>query len=134
MTHTTTHTKTRRTRKIRTAGGTATRTTGRLRMLVGALALAGLALASPGPAAAQSDDRCGEQQDGEAGKQKNFRTVRGPDGRKIFVIERAFVVCGKVPKPQVIYVLQQRQINYEWESLKQKFIPKVLDTVESAPF
>jgi|GEM_PF-998321 len=105
-----------------------------LRTIIGTVAVLALLGAAPSSAAAQSDDRCNEEQDGEAGKQKNFRTVRGPDGRKIFVIERAFVVCGKVPKPQVIYVLQQRQINYEWESLKQKFIPKVLETVESAPF
>jgi hypothetical protein len=52
----------------------------------------------------------------------------------VFVIEKAFVVCGKVPKPNVIYVLQASTINYEWESLKKDFLPKVLDTVKKAPF
>ena len=99
--------------------------------LAGALALG---LAAPSTAYGQSDDdRCKEEQDGQDGG-KNYRTVIGPDGRKIFVIEKAFVVCGKVPKPQVIYVLQQRNINYEWETLKQDFLPRILSSVKKAPF
>lgn len=99
-------------------------------MVAAALAIA---LVAAAPAVAQSDDRCKEEQDKESGG-KNYKTVIGPDGRKIFVIERAFVVCGKVPRPQVIYVLQQRNINYEWETLKQDFLPKVLESVKRAPF
>jgi hypothetical protein len=89
-----------------------------------------------GAAGAARADKCEEQQqaEGEKGKGKNYRTVIGPDGRKVFVIERAFVVCGKVPKPQVIYVLHASTINYEWETLKQDFLPKVLDSVKKAPF
>ena len=90
-------------------------------------------LATPRDAAAQSSDPCQEEQDKQSSG-KNYRTVIGPDGRKIFVIEKAFVVCGKVPKPQVIYVLQQRNINYEWETLKQEFLPKVLQSVREEPF
>jgi len=99
------------------------------------LAAMTVGLTAPRPALAQSDDRCKEEQEGQdKGKGKNYRTVIGPDGRKIFVIERAFVVCGKVPKPQVIYVLQQRNINYEWQTLKQNFLPRILDSVKKAPF
>ena len=54
--------------------------------------------------------------------------------RKVFVIEKAFVVCGKVPRPNVFYVLQASNINYEWETLKQDFLPKVIDSVRKAPF
>lgn len=102
------------------------------RILLGALAIAALA-GAPGAAAA---DPCTDQQtasEGDKGK-KNYRTVIGPDGRKVFVIEKAFVVCGKVPKPNVIYVLQASNINYEWETLKQDFLPKVIDSVRKAPF
>jgi hypothetical protein len=105
-------------------------------VLAAAAALAFGALGSvlaPATASAQSTDRCNEQQEAQSDG-KNYRTVIGPDGRKIFVIERAFVVCGKVPRPQVIYVLQQRSINYEWENLKQDFLPKVVDSVKKAPF
>jgi len=93
-----------------------------------------VSVVAPAPASAQEQDRCSEEQDKEGDKGKNYRTIIGPDGRKIFVIEKAFVVCGKVPRPQVIYVLQQRSINYEWETLKQNFLPKVLESVKKAPF
>jgi hypothetical protein len=96
-----------------------------------ALALMATPLLSPSEARA---DKCSDQQTDEENKGKNYRTVIGPDGRKIFVIEKAFVVCGKVPKPNVIYVLQASSINYEWETLKQDFLPKVLKATKKAPF
>ena len=99
--------------------------------IAGAFAL----IATAGPARA---DKCSEDQNAEAGgagaKKKNYRTVIGPDGRKVFVIEKAFVVCGKVPKPTVIYALQASSINYEWENLTQDFLPKVIDATRKAPF
>ena len=91
-----------------------------------------LSFVAPAPASAQNKNRCSEEQDKED-TGKNYRTEI-INGRKVFVIERAFVVCGKVPRPQVIYVLQQRSINYEWETLKQNFLPKVLESVKKAPF
>ncbi len=78
-------------------------------------------------------DPCSDKQD-EANSGKNYKTVTGPDGRKVFVIEKAFVVCGKVPKPNVIYVLQATAINYEWENLKQDFLPSIRQSVKKAPF
>jgi hypothetical protein len=98
-----------------------------------AAAAAALVLGAPRPARA---DGCSDQQaasEGEKGK-KNYRTVIGPDGRKVFVIEKAFVVCGKVPKPAVFYLRPISSINYEWETLKQDFLPKVIDSVRKAPF
>ena len=100
------------------------------------LALAGATalLANAGPVLA---DKCSEDQNADApggSKKKNYRTVIGPDGRKVFVIEKAFVVCGKVPKPTVIYALQASSINYEWENLTQDFLPKVIEATRKAPF
>lgn len=102
------------------------------------LALAGVAagVAFTGLSLSARDaqaDACSEKQD-EANSGKNYKTVRGPDGRKVFVIEKAFVVCGKVPKPNVIYVLQATAINYEWENLKQDFLPSIRQSVKKAPF
>ncbi len=95
---------------------------------------AALVLGATADASAQTaEDRCKEEQEASA-EGKNYKTIIGPDGRKIFVIQRAFVVCGKVPRPQVIYVLQQRNINYEWENLKQDFLPKILESVKKDPF
>ena len=94
-----------------------------------AMAIAGLATS----AADAHADACSDKQE-EADSGKNYKTVTGPDGRKVFVIEKAFVVCGKVPKPNVIYVLQATTINYEWENLKQDFLPKIRQSVKKAPF
>lgn len=94
------------------------------------------AMAFAGVAASASDvhaDACSDKQE-EADGGKNYKTVTGPDGRKVFVIEKAFVVCGKVPKPNVIYVLQATAINYEWENLKQDFLPSIRNSVKKAPF
>lgn len=103
--------------------------------MAGALALGLLAVACP-TVHAQQAGRCDDETTGDEddGKKKNYRTITGPDGKKVFVIEKAFVVCGKVPKPTVIYVLQASTINYEWETLKQDFLPKVLKSVKKAPF
>lgn len=90
------------------------------------------------PALAQSrggcEDEPRETKPGDKTKKKNYKTVIGPDGKKIFVIEKAFVVCGKIPRPTVIYAFQPSTINYEWESLKKDFIPLILATVKEAPF
>ena len=77
-------------------------------------------------------DPCDEEQDENA--KANYKTVVGPDGRKVFVIEKAFVVCGKVPKPEVIYVLQASTISYEWGNLKRDFLPKIRDSINRDPF
>ena len=94
------------------------------------------ALLSPALAPSVASADCQEDQaEAESGKKKkNYRTIIGPDGRKTFVIEKAFVVCGKVPKPTVIYAFQASTINYEWETLKQDFLPKVLRALKKDPF
>src|SRR5262245_7066518 len=100
-------------------------------LLVASLAL-GLVAATVAHARAE---RCDEGENAEPGgaKRKNYRTViRG--GRKVFVIEKAFVVCGKVPKPAVIYALQASDIRYEWETLQQDLLQKVIDSTRQPPF
>ncbi len=101
----------------------------KLLSIFGVVAL--LSLSSAGSALAAD---CEDQQDEKAGKKKNYRTIVGPDGKKTFVIEKPFVVCGKVPKPTVVYVLQASTINYQWQSLKQDFLPKILKAVKGADF
>ena len=106
----------------------------RHRLLGLALAAGAFAVASLGHSGEVRADKCSDKQDEAGSGGKNYKTVIGPDGRKVFVIEKAFVVCGKVPKPNVIYVLQASTINYEWETLKQDFMPKIRATVHKAPF
>jgi len=107
-------------------------------LTLAAAALVALCGVGARKAMAQQKEQCDEEQNADSsgankGK-KNYRTVIGPDGRKVFVIEKAFVVCGKVPKPTVIYALQASTINYEWETLTQDFLPKVIEATRKAPF
>jgi len=103
--------------------------------LVNRFAAIALVLGLGGAASAQAPTpakgKCGED---TAKGGANYEIVRGPDGRKIFKIKTGFCIEGKVPKPSVIYVLNASTINYEWETLKQDFLPKSVKAVESSPF
>jgi hypothetical protein len=95
-----------------------------------------LALVAATPAWAQQarKPRCSDAA-AESGKGgTKYEVVTGADGKKIFRIKTGFVICGKVPKPDVLYGLLNSTINYEWERLKQDFLPRVLETVEKSPF
>ena len=108
---------------------------GRWVAMVAMLALSGSAAAQqaalPKPKCSDADASAGDK--GGDSKTK-YEVVTGPDGKKIFRIKTGFVICGKVPKPDVLYGLLNTTINYEWENLKQDFVPKVLQSVEQKPF
>ena len=96
-----------------------------------ALMLAIFAMAGLGATPAFADD-CADSEDGKK-EGKNFH-IEYRNGQKITVIDTVVTVCGKVPRPSVVYVLQPKSINYEWESLKQDFLPLILETLKKAPF
>lgn len=98
--------------------------------LVSLLVLAAMLAGAPALARAGCDEEdSGKKKSGEG----KFH-IEERNGQKIYVIDKAITVCGKVPRPLVAYVLQARSINYEWETLKQDFLPKILDSVKKAPF
>jgi hypothetical protein len=98
-----------------------------------ALALAvSLVATAASPALAQSPEGCGNEADGEK-KQGKFH-IEYINGKPVTVIDTMVQVCGKVPRPSVVYVLTAKNIEYEWESLKQDFMPLILATVKKAPF
>ena len=100
-------------------------------LLALALTMALAAMAGPGAMSAFADD-CADSEDGKK-EGKNFH-IEYRNGQKITVIDTVVTVCGKVPRPSVVYVLQPKSINYEWESLKQDFLPLILETLKKAPF
>ncbi len=75
--------------------------------------------------------KCGDS--GGKGKGNYERIVRA-DGSVVYKMKKAFVLCGTVPKPSVLYGLLNTTINYEWENLKQDFMPKIVHSVEGSPF
>ena len=62
------------------------------------------------------------------------KVERTASGQKIFRITEGIVVEGKIQKPNAFYVLQRSSIDYDWESLKQDFLPKILQAASRHPF
>ena len=86
-----------------------------------------------GVAQAQSPERCQDDDTSGEKKQGKFH-IEYINGKPVTVIDTLVQVCGKVPRPSVVYVLTAKNIDYEWESLKQDFMPLILATVKKAPF
>ncbi|HEY4240996.1 MAG TPA: hypothetical protein VGM88_14330 [Kofleriaceae bacterium] len=78
---------------------------------------------------------CPEDDSGTGGDKKQGKFhIEYVNGKPVTVIDTVVAVCGKVPKPSVVYVITAKNIDYEWESLKQDFMPLILATVKKAPF
>ena len=92
-----------------------------------------LVLATAAPAFAQSPERCQEDESSGEKKQGKFH-IEYINGKPVTVIDTVVSVCGKVPRPSVVYVLTAKNIDYEWENLKQDFMPLIIQTVKKAPF
>jgi hypothetical protein len=43
-------------------------------------------------------------------------------------------ICVHAPAPGVAFVPVSKSINYEWEELRQVFLPRTVHSVEKAPF
>ena len=82
------------------------------------------------PEATQAAGGCDEENTDEAG---SFRKIT-KGGEVIYEYTGVIRVCGKVPKPNVVAILLEKTIEYEWESLKKDFLPKIQDSVKRAPF
>ncbi|HET9626030.1 MAG TPA: hypothetical protein VFP84_31935, partial [Kofleriaceae bacterium] len=65
---------------------------------------------------------CPDDDTGGDKKQGKFH-IEYVNGKPVTVIDTVVSVCGKVPRPSVVYVLTAKNIDYEWESLKQDFMP-----------
>lgn len=72
--------------------------------------------------------------DGEGEKKQGKFHIEYIGGKPVTVIDTVVSVCGKVPRPSVVYVLTAKNIDYEWENLKQDFMPLILQTIKKAPF
>ncbi len=104
----------------------------RQRTTIGLIAIAIVATALP--AATARAEGC-EEADEAAGEKKQGKFhIEYVNGKPVTVIDTVVSVCGKVPRPSVIYVLAAKDITYEWESLKQDFMPLIMATVTKAPF
>jgi hypothetical protein len=92
-----------------------------------------LARAVAAPVVHAAPEGCDEDTQGGDKKQGKFH-IEYVNGKPVTVIDTVVAVCGKVPRPSVVYVLTVKNIDYEWESLKQDFMPLIMSTVKKAPF
>jgi hypothetical protein len=98
---------------------------------IAAAAAASFALFASAPNARA--EGCEEEDDTGEKKQGKFH-IEYINGKPVTVIDTVVSVCGKVPRPSVVYVLTPKNIDYEWENLKQDFMPLIIQTVKKAPF
>ncbi|MDZ4697856.1 MAG: hypothetical protein SGI86_22175 [Deltaproteobacteria bacterium] len=70
----------------------------------------------------------------EGGEPPKVRIERGAGGKKVYRIEAEIRIEGKIQKPEAFYVLQKSGINYDWQELKQDFLPKIVESVKRGPF
>lgn len=68
------------------------------------------------------------------GAAPKVKVERSASGQKIFRITEGIVVEGRIQKPNAFYVLQRSSMDYDWESLKQDFLPKIIEATGKHPF
>ena len=104
-----------------------------IRILVAALAAAAVILGS-GHARPARAEGCPDDSAEQGEKKQGKFHIEYINGKPVTVIDTIVSVCGKVPRPSVVYVLTAKNIDYEWENLKQDFLPLILASVKKAPF
>jgi hypothetical protein len=62
------------------------------------------------------------------------KVEKGAGGKKVYRITEEIRIEGKIQKPEAFFFYQKSSINYDWQELKQDFIPKILDSVQGPPF
>ena len=63
-----------------------------------------------------------------------LKVEKGAGGKKVYRITEEIRIEGKIQKPEAFFFYQKSTINYDWQELKQDFIPKILDSVSHSPF
>jgi hypothetical protein len=62
------------------------------------------------------------------------KVEKGTGGKKVYRITEEIRIEGKIQKPEAFFFYQKSTINYDWQELKQDFVPKILDSVSHSPF
>lgn len=102
--------------------------------LAGAVSFAmslSVALLSPGLAWAQAK---GAAAGGPPADAPKVKVERGAGGKKVYRITEEIRIEGKIQKPEAFFFYQKSTINYDWQELKQDFLPKIVDSVSQSPF
>jgi len=60
--------------------------------------------------------------------------VEWVEGKRVIVIEPRLLCTVVVPRPSVVYVVDQKTIHYAWEDIQADLMPAILASVKKAPF
>lgn len=71
---------------------------------------------------------------GAAAASNNILVEKTGSGQKLFRITEGLVVEGQRQKPNAFYVLQRAGTPYDWETLEENFLPRILKAAEKPPF
>jgi hypothetical protein len=71
---------------------------------------------------------------GGAAEPPKVKVERGAGGKKIYRITEDIRIEGKIQKPEAFFFYQKSSINYDWQELKQDFLPRILESVNGSPF
>lgn len=71
---------------------------------------------------------------GSADDAPKVKVERGAGGKKIYRITEDIRIEGKIQKPEAFFFYQKSSINYDWQEMKQDFVPRILESVNRAPF
>jgi hypothetical protein len=52
------------------------------------------------------------------------------DGKRTIVIEKEIVICHRPARPAVAYVTGPKDVDYTWQQLQEKLVPRILDSVK----
>lgn len=92
------------------------------------------AISAPAPAAPRNGTASAAPGTPPAPDAPKVKVERGTGGHKVYRITEEIRIEGKIQKPEAFFFYQKSSINYDWQELKQDFIPKILDSVSKAPF
>jgi hypothetical protein len=87
---------------------------------------------STSPAAGAAPAAAGQAAPADA--PTKVKVEKGAGGKKIYRITDEIRIEGKIQKPEAFFFYQKSSINYDWQELKQDFIPRILDSVSRSPF
>ncbi|HVZ71739.1 MAG TPA: hypothetical protein VHJ20_05130 [Polyangia bacterium] len=91
-----------------------------------------LTLSTPAARAFAEDPPAGDAPPSNA--PPKVKVEKGAGGKKVYRITEEIRIEGKIQKPEAFFFYQKSSINYDWQELKQDFVPKILDSVSHSPF
>jgi hypothetical protein len=95
---------------------------------------AAVAQETPAPAAAAQAAPAPAADAPPANAPPKVKVEKGANGKKVYRITEEIRIEGKIQKPEAFFFYQKSSINYDWQELKQDFVPKILDSVSRSPF